>query len=84
MKNSRAQKELAAKLVNFSTEKRRLTQIFLIAKNGNVTVYLNDEEGTMRPVNCGRLSSLLAPFSFTISGNPDLKICRALLWGKEF
>jgi hypothetical protein len=82
-KFSGVQKEVLSKLANFSTENRRQTQIFLSAKNGELTVHLNDEDGTMRPVDCGKFSSLLAPFSFTVSGNPDLKLCNILLWGKE-
>jgi len=82
-KIDKVKKENICKLNNFSVENRRLSQIFLNAKNGKLILYINDDDGTMRPINCGAFANLLKPFNFVISAEPELRISKILLWGQE-
>jgi hypothetical protein len=71
-------------LSNFSAEKRRMSEIFVNIKKGTATVCLSDDEGTMRPIYCGKMNfDFSRPFRIRVGGAPDLRIARVMLWGKE-
>ncbi|HOK04138.1 MAG TPA: hypothetical protein PLN24_02670 [Victivallales bacterium] len=82
-KIDKIKRENICRLNNFSIDNRRFSQIFLKIKNGKLILYINDDDGTMRPIDCGSFANLLKPFNLVVSAESELRISKILIWGQE-